>query len=213
MFVSNKGKPPLLLGTLNPKKLKELHALLHGTPFELVSLRDFPHVTEIAEDGTTFRENAVKKAEGLARQTGLLTLGEDSGLVVEALEGAPGIYSARFAGPEKDDLKNCQKVLRLMEKLPDNCRGAAFVSAVAVASPERLIGVVEGEVHGAIGREMRGSGGFGYDPIFIYGPYGGKTLGEVSIEMKHRVSHRAQAIQKARKMLDEYAKMLPLSGA
>lgn len=199
--------PRLLLGTANRKKLKELKILLQGIPFELVSLPDFPHVQEVVEDGKTFEENAVKKAQGVAQQTGFLTLAEDSGLVVEALEGNPGVYSARFAGPEKDDVKNCEKVLRLMAKLPDTCRGARFKSVVAVAMPGRLIGVAEGEVQGGIAYEMRGSGGFGYDPIFIYGPYG-KTFGEVSPEMKDRVSHRAQAMEKAKKiLLREYAKM------
>lgn len=207
MSASSKEKPQLLLGTGNRKKLEELKALLQGIPFELVSLQDFPHAVEVVEDGTTFEENAVKKATELAKQTGILTLAEDSGLMVEALEGAPGVYSARFAGPVKDDVQNCQKVLRLMEKLPDSCRGATFKSVVAIASPERLIGVAEGEVRGAIAHEMRGSGGFGYDPIFIYGPYGGKTFGEVSAAMKHKVSHRAQAVHKVKKILEEYVRM------
>ncbi len=227
----------LLLGTGNRKKLEELISLLKGLPFEFVTPKDFPNVREIEEDGKTFEENAVKKAVGFAKQTGLLTLGEDSGLTVDALEGNPGVYSARFAGPEKNDVKNCEKVLRLMESLPENCRGAAFKSVVAIASPSpltlspqagrgnttslpsplwgegggegsiKLIGVTQGEVRGAIAHEMRGSSGFGYDPIFIYGPYGGKTFGEVPSEMKHKVSHRAQAIQKMRKILEEFAKI------
>lgn len=201
----------LLIGTGNRKKLEEFLTLFGGLPFKIFSLRDFPNVKEVTEDGVTFEENALKKATGIAKQTGLLTLGEDSGLCVEALEGNPGVYSARFAGPEKDDLKNCQKVLRLMEKLPDNCRGASFKSAVAIATPERLIGAVEGEVRGAIAHEMRGSGGFGYDPIFIYGPYG-KTFGEVSAEKKHRVSHRAQAVEKAKKILLDFAKIHSSTG-
>jgi XTP/dITP diphosphohydrolase len=203
------SKPKLLLGTGNRKKLEELERLLSGIPFEMVTLRDFPDVKEVAEDGDTFEANAVKKAVGLAKQTGLLTLAEDSGLAVDALEGSPGVYSARFAGPGKDDLKNCEKVLKLMEKLPDTCRGAAFKSAVAIATPEKVIGVTEGEVRGAIAREMKGTNGFGYDPIFIYGPYG-KTFGEVPAEMKHRVSHRAQAVTKARKVLEECAKIKAL---
>ena len=213
MFGSDSGKPKLLLGTGNRKKLEELETLLSDLPFQLVSLREFPNVTEIVEDGTTFEENAIKKARGLAAQTGLLTLGEDSGLVVDALEGNPGVYSARFAGPEKDDVKNCLKVLRLMEKLPDTCRGAAFKSAVAIATPDRVVGVVESEVCGAIAHEMRGSNGFGYDPLFIYGPYGGKTFGEVPAEWKHRVSHRAQAVEKAKKILEEYVRIQNSSGA
>ena len=211
MSGSESPKPKLLLGTGNRKKLEELEALLTGLPFQFISLREFPNVTEIEEDGTTFQENAIKKAVGLAQQTGLLSLGEDSGLVVDALEGSPGVYSARFAGLEKDDLKNCLKVLRLMEKIPDNCREAAFKSAVAIASPGHLIGCVEGEVRGGISHEMCGSNGFGYDPIFIYGAYG-KTFGEVPAEWKHRVSHRAEAIQKAKKILEDYAKMQTLSG-
>ena len=99
-----------------------------------------------------------------------------------------------------------------MEKLPDNCRGAAFKSSVAIALPDRLLGVVEGEVRGAIAYEARGSNGFGYDPIFIYGPYGGKTFGEVPQDWKHRVSHRAEAIRKAKKLLQEYVKMRTSSG-
>jgi XTP/dITP diphosphohydrolase len=126
--------------------------------------------------------------------------------VVEALEGSPGVYSARFAGPEKNDLKNCEKVLRLMEKMPDTCRGAAFKSVVAVATPERLLGTAVGEVRGGIAREMKGSGGFGYDPIFVYGPYG-KTFGEVSQAMKDCVSHRGFAIQKVRKILEEFVRI------
>ena len=211
MSGSESGSPKLLLGTGNRKKLEELETLLSDLPFQLVSLRDFPNTQEIVEDGKTFEENAIKKAVGLAQQTGLLALGEDSGLVVDALEGNPGVYSARFAGPEKDDLKNCLKVLRLMEKLPDNCRGAAFKSAVAIATQDRVIGCAEGEVRGGIARQMRGSNGFGYDPIFIYGPYG-KTFGEVPQEWKHRVSHRAEAIQKAKKILEEYARMRTSSG-
>lgn len=190
----------LLIATTNRKKLEELKALLSDLPFGFLSLRDIPPIPEVIEDGKTFRENAVKKAVETAKTAGLLTLAEDSGLVVEALEGNPGVYSARFAGPGKDDIQNCLKVLRLMEKLPDNCRHASFISAVAVASPKELLGVVEGEVRGAISKEMRGSNGFGYDPIFIYGPYG-KTFGEVTAEMKHRVSHRAEAVKRAGEIL------------
>ena len=211
MSGSSKGRPKLLLGTGNRKKLEELESLLQDLPFELISTKEFPHLIEVLEDGLTFQENAIKKATQLARQTGLLTLGEDSGLVVDALEGAPGVYSARFAGPEKNDLKNCEKVLRLMEKLPDTCRGAAFKSAVAIALPEGPLGVTEGEVRGEIARQMRGKNGFGYDPIFIYGPFA-KTFAEVPIELKHQVSHRSQALHEARRILLEYAKISPLSG-
>lgn len=199
------------MGTGNRKKLEELQSLLRDLPFEFLSLRDFPQVREVEEKGKTFEENAIKKATEIAKQTRVLTLAEDSGLRVDALEGSPGIYSARFAGPEKDDLKNCRKVLRLMEKLPDNCRGASFKSVMAIATGEELIGTAEGEVHGAIAFEMRGTNGFGYDPIFIYGPYA-RTFGEISPEMKHRVSHRAGAAQKAKGILEKWIKSHSFSG-
>ncbi|MCH7696217.1 MAG: non-canonical purine NTP pyrophosphatase, partial [Proteobacteria bacterium] len=133
----------------------------------------------------------------------LLTLAEDSGLCCDALEGAPGIFSARFSGADKSDRENNLKLLRLLEKVPDNCRGAHFKSAVAVAEPHRVIGVVEGEVHGFVNREPRGTNGFGYDPVFYYPPYE-KCFGEVESGMKHKVSHRSQALAKAKELLHKY---------
>ena len=193
----------LLVATTHKKKLAELKTLLEDLPLQLISLSDSGPYREVSEDGKTFEENAGLKASGYASQTGYLTLAEDSGLCCDALEGAPGIYSARFAGPGKNDRENNLKVLKLLEKVPDNCRGAQFVSAVALSEPGKVIGAVRGSVHGIISREIRGSQGFGYDPIFYFPPFG-KTFGEVPPEMKHRVSHRAQALQKTQKMLREY---------
>lgn len=190
----------LLVATTNPKKLIELETLLADLPLKLHSLRDFPNIREVPEDDVTFQENASKKALGYATQTGLLTLAEDSGLCCDALEGAPGVYSARFAGSGKGDRENNLKLLRLLEKVPDNCRGAHFKSAVALAEPDRLVGVVEGEVHGIISHEIRGTRGFGYDPVFIYPPFG-ETFGEVDAERKNKVSHRSQALSKAKILL------------
>ncbi len=190
----------LLIASTNPKKLKEMQDLLSGLPYTITSLASFADVTEVPETGSTFEENAAAKALGYARQTGLLTLAEDSGLCCEALEGAPGVYSARFSGADKNDHENNLKVLRLLEKVPDNCRGAHFKSAAALASPEKVLGVVTGEVHGAITHEIRGQNGFGYDVIFYYPPFK-KTFGEVSADMKYRVSHRFKTMEKLRKLL------------
>ncbi len=170
---------------------------------ELVCLADYPDCEEVAEDGKSFKENATLKAQGYARQTGLLTLAEDSGLCCDALEGAPGIYSARFSGENRSDADNNQKVLRLLDKVPDNCRGAHFHSAAALSLPDQVIGIAEGRVDGTIAKEARGANGFGYDPIFFYAPFG-KTFGEVPSERKHTVSHRAKALLQAKKILQDY---------
>ena len=193
----------LVIATTNLKKLKELASLLSDLKLNFFCLSDFPNVREVPEDGETFEENARLKALGYAGQTGQLTLAEDSGLCCEALEGGPGVYSARFAGPGKSDAENNQKLLRLLEKVPDVCRGAHFKSAVALAEPGRLIGVVTGEVHGAVSHEARGDQGFGYDPVFYYPPFQ-KCFGEIPMEMKHQVSHRSKALQKAKALLEKH---------
>ncbi|MDD5217777.1 MAG: RdgB/HAM1 family non-canonical purine NTP pyrophosphatase [Candidatus Omnitrophica bacterium] len=195
----------LLVASTNQKKLKELQELLKGMSVDVVCLRELPGFQEVPEDGKTFEENAAIKALGYAKQAGLLTLAEDSGLCCDALDGAPGVVSARFAGLSKDDQANNRKVLSLMENVPDGERCARFVSAVALAEPTRLIGLVKGEVQGLISRTVQGTGGFGYDPIFFYPPYG-KTFGQVSAEMKHQVSHRAVSLLKARGMIEDYLK-------
>lgn len=192
----------LVIATRNRKKLRELEELLSGLPVELLPLDAFPGIDEVEETGKTFLENAQLKAQGYARQTLSLTLAEDSGLCCDALEGAPGIYSARFAGLAKNDDDNNEKVLKLLSGVPDNCRDARFVSAIAVSDAEgRILGAVEGEVRGSIAREVRGNGGFGYDPVFFYPPFQ-KTFGEVSAEDKHRVSHRYKSLQKAKILLE-----------
>ena len=190
----NASSTTLLLASTNRKKLEELQTLLADLPVTVKLLRDSGPFEEIAETGKTFEENAVLKARGYAAQTGHLTLAEDSGLCCDALEGAPGVYSARFAGEDKSDEDNNDKLLRLLEKLPDNCRHAHYVSVIALADPGQLLTVARGEVHGVIMRERRGTGGFGYDPLFYYPPFG-KTFGEVPAEMKHTVSHRAKAYE------------------
>ena len=184
----------LVVATYNVKKRAEILELLADMPIEVLSLDDFPGTKEVEEDGATFGENAEKKALGYAKQIGCLTLGEDSGLAVDCLNGEPGIYSARYAGEAKDDLANCKKVLERMKGVPEAKRAAAFVSAVSLATPERVIATVEGKVEGRIANEMRGTNGFGYDPLFFY-PEFGTTFGQVDTKKKHSVSHRGKALQ------------------
>lgn len=193
----------LLIATSNLKKLKECQEILAGLPIRCLSLQDFPNCREVPETGRTFEENAKIKALGYAEQTGMLTLGEDSGLCCRALDGAPGVFSARFSGAGKNDDANNAKLIERLKEVPDNERGAFYESAIAFAEPDKLIGVVKGQVHGFIARELQGAEGFGYDPLFYYPPYR-KTFGEVPPVMKHRVSHRGKAFAKAKILLRKY---------
>lgn len=195
----------LLIATNNQNKFKELKELLNDLPIQLLSLNDFPNAIEVEEDGSSFRENAEKKALGFARQTSCLTLADDSGLSVDYLKGNPGIYSARFAGPEKDDLKNCNKVIDLLKSVPPEDRSASFKCALALATPDAVVSVVEESVSGFITDRMTGKNGFGYDPLFFY-PNFGKTFGEVSSDLKHSVSHRGKALCRMKEVLREYFK-------
>ena len=198
-------KTRLLLATTNAKKHKELQELLSDLPVQCLSLRDFPGVNTVEETGRTFEENAKLKAMSYAEQTGVLTLGEDSGICCDALNGAPGVFSARFCGEFHSDDANNTKLLEMMRGVPDEKRTAYYECAIALAEPAKLIGVVRGQVHGRITHELLGAGGFGYDPLFFYPPYQ-KTFGEVPIAMKHRVSHRGQAFRKFRELLQIYLK-------
>jgi XTP/dITP diphosphohydrolase len=193
----------LVLATTNKGKLKEIQALLSGLDMKVMSLADFPGCPEVVEDGSTFRENALKKARAVAEYTGRLAVADDSGLCVDALRGAPGVYSARFSGKGDDDLKNNRKLLRLMKAVPDKERGARFVCVLALAGPkgtgykER---VLRGEVRGRITREMRGPRGFGYDPLFYY-TRAKMTFAEMGPDEKNLVSHRARALAKLKSLL------------
>lgn len=191
----------LLVATTNQKKLNELKELLADLPLTLLSLNDFPNVVEVEEDGATFRENAEKKALGYAKQTGCLTLAEDSGLAVDYLKGEPGIHSARFSG--KGDLENNKKVLELLKNVPREKRTAAYCCAAVLAESGKVISVIEENVSGFIAEEPKDSGGFGYDPLFFY-PDFGTTFASVSSEKKHAVSHRGKALRKMKEELKKY---------
>ncbi len=193
----------IVVATTNQHKVRELNELFKGMGIDLLYLKDFKNLKEVEETGLTFKENAILKAQGYAKQTGILTLGEDSGLSCDALEGAPGIYSARFAGEHRSDQDNNEKLMRLLKTLPDNCRDAHYTSAIALATAQQVITIVEGRVSGSIARESQGTEGFGYDPIFYHLPYK-KTFGQVSQEMKQKVSHRAQAFKQLKAFLQNY---------
>ncbi len=191
----------LLIATTNPGKIREFENLFQGLPIGMVALKSLTQWTEVPETGKTFSENALLKARGYALQCNLMTLAEDSGLCCDALEGAPGVYSARFAGELRVDTENNLKLLKLLKDLPVNCRGAYYESHVAIVSGDGdLIGQCSGRVHGVIHPELRGNQGFGYDALFFYPPMQ-KTFGEITLEEKNKISHRFHAMQKAREIL------------
>ncbi len=192
--------PPkcVVFGTRNRKKAEELLDHLTGLPIELRTLADFPNAPEVIEDGNSFIDNARKKATELAKSLGVWVLGEDSGLAVDALGGAPGIFSARYSGEGATDESNNRKLLDALAAVPDEKRTAHYVCTAALADPLGIIRAeVEGRCHGRIGREPRGSGGFGYDPLFIIPEYH-KTFGELGLLVKRHLSHRSRALARLR---------------
>lgn len=193
----------LIVATQNKKKLQEIREIFEDLRFHIVSLADFPRVPRIIENGATFRANAAKKAVAAARFYGKLAMGEDSGLCINALGGAPGVRSARFSGAQKSDEKNNRKVLRLLRGLPMRKRHCHYSCAVALADPSGLIGVVEGRCYGFIAYEPAGAGGFGYDPIFRV-PGSGMTFGQLGPRIKHSTSHRYRALKKFHALLEKY---------
>jgi XTP/dITP diphosphohydrolase len=195
----------LIVATKNKKKFEEIKEILKNfnLKIKIKSLLDYQNIPKILEDGRTFKENAIKKAIKIAKFTRKLTLGEDSGIEVEALSGKPGIYSARFAGKDKDDLKNNLKLLKLLEGLPLKKRKACYVCAVALADKDGLISAKEGKCFGLIGFKMQGRYGFGYDPLFIIPKYK-KTFSQLGPKIKHKISHRFRALKKLEKTLRDY---------
>lgn len=195
----------LVIATQNKKKLKEIREILKELDLKIISLAGYSSPPGIIENGKTFRENAVKKAIEIARFTGKLTLGEDSGLCINALGGSPGVYSARFSGQDKDDNKNNRKVLKLLEKVPLSKRRAHYSCAAAIADAGGLIAVTEGKCSGFIGFRPQGEYGFGYDPVFIIPKYK-KTFAQLGPQIKHKISHRYKALKKAGKIITGYLK-------
>ncbi|MFA5320810.1 MAG: RdgB/HAM1 family non-canonical purine NTP pyrophosphatase [Candidatus Omnitrophota bacterium] len=190
----------LLVATKNAKKLSEIGELLRGLPVKLTSLADYPLAPRIIENGATFAENAKKKALKIAAFSEKLTVGEDSGLCVDALDDAPGVRSARFSGSGKDDEANNRKLLRLLKDVKPSGRGAGYVCAVAIADKDGLLAVVEGTCRGRIALQPAGKSGFGYDPLFLIPRYA-KTFAELGEKVKHTMSHRYRALKKAAPVL------------
>jgi XTP/dITP diphosphohydrolase len=173
--------------------------MLEGLPFEVESLASYPGAPVVEETGTTFAENACLKAVAYAQYTGQLVLADDSGLEVDALDGAPGVFSSRFA---PDDKSRNSKLLGMMQDVPEAQRTARFRCAIALCEPNEAPVTVDGTIEGVIFHENRGSNGFGYDPV-MYIPELGKTMAELSQEQKNNISHRGQALRKAIKLLEK----------
>jgi XTP/dITP diphosphohydrolase len=186
----------LLLATGNSHKLRELKQMLDGLPYEVVSPADVGTCGDVAETGSSFEENATLKATTLAAASGLLTLADDSGLEVEALDGAPGIYSARYAGEDASDADRVAYLLKKLEGVPPSQRQARFRCVIAIATPQGKTELFEGECRGFITLEPCGQHGFGYDPVFFVPEYN-MTMAELPPETKNRISHRARAIARA----------------
>ncbi len=190
----------LLVGTRNEGKLKELRQLLGDFPLDLHGLKDFPGLIEVAETGESFVENASLKAAGYSRQTGLLTLADDSGLEVDALGGAPGVLSARYGGEGASDGARTAKLLSALSIIPPVKRTARFVSVIAIADAGRILNISLGKCDGHIVLGPRGSRGFGYDPVFVPVGYD-QTFAELEPAIKNQISHRARAWLNAREFL------------
>lgn len=193
----------LVIATTNRHKLAELETILRDVPFQLYSLQDVGVGLDVEETGQTFAENASIKALAYARATGLLCLADDSGLEIDALGGAPGVYSARFAGRETPYDERFRIILEQMQGLTGSQRSARFRCAMAVAEPGGLCRVVEGTLEGEIADRPRGTNGFGYDPIFLV-PGLKKTTAELLPEQKNWISHRGRAAQVARILLQDW---------
>jgi XTP/dITP diphosphohydrolase len=194
----------LLLASMNPGKLQEMKELVAGLPFRVfcpveLGIRESPE-----ETGATFIENAILKARHYARRSGRLTVADDSGLSVDALDGGPGLYSSRFGGPGATDADRNRFLLEKLAGVPAERRGARFTSAVAVVKDGEVLFQTEASVEGRIAEAPRGPNGFGYDPLFFYPPFG-RTFGEVAPREKARVSHRGQAFARLREFLTRMA--------
>lgn len=194
----------IIIATKNKGKAKEFEQLFSKYGIEVKTLVDVPEIPDIEETGTTFEENAVIKAEAISKISSSYVVADDSGLVIDALEGRPGVFSARYAGPDKDDEANIDKVLGEMDGVQDEKRTARFYCALAIAGPGFETVTVNGTCEGLILNERHGSGGFGYDPIF-YVPSEGKTMAEMSADRKNELSHRAAAMKNLEPLIEKLA--------
>ena len=197
-------RPKLLLATNNAGKVKEYRSLLRSITFELVTPKELGISVDVEEAGTTYEENARLKACTLAKKSGLLTLADDSGIEVDALNGAPGVMSARYAGENASDAERVHYLLSKLEDIPREKRTARFYCLIAIAQPDGQVQYCDGECKGIITFKPQGENGFGYDPIFFF-PERGKTMAQLPLEIKNQISHRGRAAQKARLLLNKMA--------
>ncbi len=193
----------LLLATRNRKKKMELQQMLKDYDIKILTLDDIEEIPEVVEDGLSFEENAIKKARETAALSGYPCLADDSGLVVDALGGEPGVFSARFAGEDADDQKNNNKLLGMMQNVEADQRTARFICVIALSSPTGEVETVSGVCEGRIAYEPCGTGGFGYDPLFVPRGYN-QTFAELSLQIKNSISHRGRALEKCRPLLQKY---------
>jgi XTP/dITP diphosphohydrolase len=194
----------VIVATRNQGKIREIAECLKDLDILLYSLRDFPDATEVKEDRKTFRENALKKARQIAEFTKKITIADDSGLEVDALDGKPGVLSARYAGNKATDDENNEKLLKALHGLPPEKRGASFRCVLAVVEPSGEETVVEEACRGVIADQKRGDQGFGYDPVFFFPPLN-ETFAELAPEKKNEVSHRGKALVRLKEILKEKA--------
>lgn len=196
----------IVIATRNPGKITEIQSIINNSDLknnvEIETLASYPGIPEIIEDGRTFADNASKKARTVAKFTGHIAVADDSGLEVDALDGAPGVYSARFAGEEATDSDNIKKLMRLLKDTPSGQRDARFVCVIAAATPSGEVSLAEGECRGFIAAEKRGAAGFGYDPVFVVPEYG-KTFAELGNDIKNKISHRAFALGRLPDILEK----------
>ena len=191
----------LVIATKNRNKIFEIQDKFSGIPgLELIPLTEFAAPPDVIEDGATFEENALKKARAVAGHTGCAAMADDSGLVVDALDGRPGIYSARYGGDGASDAERCRRILDEMADIPDGKRTARFECAIAIVLKDGTAHCAKGACEGTITRRMKGGHGFGYDPIF-YLPERGMTMAEIPLDEKNRISHRGRALDAAREVL------------
>ncbi len=190
----------IILATGNRNKLREFREMFSSGSVLIISQNEFKNCPEVIEDGQTLEGNALIKARAIAQHTGRITIADDSGLEVDFLNGAPGIHSARFAGADADDDKNNQKLLKELQGVPEDKRGAQFTCVIAIVNPVGEERTVKGSFRGCIIEEYRGKAGFGYDPLFL-DKVSGLTYSEMSAEQKNSISHRSQAIMELKKIL------------
>jgi XTP/dITP diphosphohydrolase len=200
---ASSGSPRLLIGTTSAHKLGELRQIFGSLPVQLVTLRDIGLDLDPEETGTTFEENARIKAVAFAQASGLPALADDSGLEVDALNGAPGVYSKRYAGPDATDADRIALLLRNLGGVPDDQRTARFRCVMVLATPKEEVGTVQGTCEGRIVHAPQGSNGFGYDPVFLF-PERGLTMAELSADEKNAVSHRGRAGAAARELISRW---------